>query len=140
MTDYRSLFEKRFLGSWDVPEDRDVVVVIARVVSGMIEGGPSIKKAKKGMLYFSNVRNPDKPMVFGATVGKTIASLYGKDIEGWVGKPIALYRATTSAQGGEIVECIRVRPKEPAMPKAKDAPALAAVPEEEREPGEEQAS
>ena len=139
MTDYRSLFEKKYLGSWDVPEDRDVVVVIARVVSGTIEGGPGIKKAKKGMLYFSNVRNTDKPMVFGATVGKTIASLYGKEIEGWIGKPIALYRTTTSAQGGEIVECIRVRPEKPAMPKAKDGPALSAVPEE-REPGEEQAS
>ena len=139
MTDYRTLFEKRYLGSWDVPDDRDAVVIIARVVSGNIEGGPAVKKQKKGLLYFSNISTPDKPMVFGPTVGKTIAGIYGKDIEGWVGKPIALFRTTTTAQGGEIVDCIRVRPTKPAMPKAKEGHALAAVPEE-LEPGEEQAS
>lgn len=121
MTDVRSFFEKKYIGSWDIP-DEGAVVVIDRCVGGVIEGMDGLKQ-RKPILYFRNVKNLKKGMVFGATVAKTMIALYGKDVEGWVGKPITLYATQTNGKGGEIVDCIRVKPVVPQMP-GKDAPKV----------------
>jgi len=129
MTDWRSLFEKKYIGSWDVPEGRDVVVTIDRVVGGTLTMAGGVKN-KKPLIYFKNVKDPSKPMAAGATVCKTIAKLFGtNDVEQWAGKSIVLYRTTTENSEG-TVECIRVRPH---LPKGKPE----AVPALERELGEE---
>lgn len=133
MTDWRSLFDKKYIGSWDVPEGRDVVVVIDHVAGGTLTLPGGVKN-KKPLIYFKNVKDPNKPMAAGATVCKTIAKLFGtNDFEEWAGKAIVLFRTTTENAEG-TVECIRVRPY---LPKSKPEPVPEPVPEPEREHGEE---
>lgn len=115
-TDYRSLYDKDFIGSWDM-KDKDVTVTIVRVKGGELTR-PGGKKARKPVIYMNGT---EKGFAVNATNGKTIASMYGPHIEGWVGKRISLYKAMTrNPEGGEDVECIRVRPTVPA-PKAAGA-------------------
>lgn len=132
-TDVRSMYDKTYIGSWDLPEDRDAVLVIDRVEGGMIHNAQ--KKERKPLVFFRNVRDPKKPLVLNATNRNTIISLYGNYIEEWVGKPIAVYKTMVQSIAGGLTEGIRVRPSAPPMPKAKDGAALSAVP---REPGEEE--
>jgi hypothetical protein len=133
MTDVRSFYEKDYVGAWDIPPDRDVAVVIDRVVPGKIPQMGSDKKKGKALVYF---RGKKKPMVAGATVRDTIAKVVGSyEDSDWAGKAILLYRSKTS-RAGEEVDCVRVRP---FAPKASSQPIAADAPETtEREAGEEE--
>lgn len=114
-TDYRSLYDKDFIGAWDLKE-RDVTVTITRVAAGSLTsvGG---RKSKKPVIY---MKGTEKGFAVNATNGKSIAAMYGTYVEEWVGKRITLYKSMTrSPQGDGDVECIRVRPAIPAA-KAKD--------------------
>ena len=110
-TDYRSLYGKEWVGAWDLQDGQDKTVTITAVTGGELTsvGG---RKSKKPVL---SLRGTDKKLALNATNGKVIASMYGKHIEGWVGKKITLYRSTTRDpnDGGET-ECIRIRPKIPS--------------------------
>jgi hypothetical protein len=109
--DYRSLYGKEWLGAWDIPDSKDVTVTITAVAAGELTsvGG---KKSKKPVI---SVRGSPKKLAVNATNGRTIATMYGKNIEGWVGKKITLYKSTTRdpSSGGET-ECVRIRPQVPA--------------------------
>ena len=110
-TDYRTLFDRDYIGHFDLPAGRDVVVKISRVVAGQLtaQGG---RKSKKPIIYFEG---KEKGMIANKTNSKTIAALYGNMVESWVGKEIALYVSTTrSPEGGDDVPCIRIRPQAPA--------------------------
>ena len=116
MTDIRSMYEKQFIGSWDLPEDRDAICVIERVEAGKISNGT--KTDKKPLVYLRSAKGSlDRPFVLNATNMKTIASLYGYKVEGWIGKAIALYRTQVNGVGGGVVDAIRVRPNAPQMQK-----------------------
>lgn len=120
MTDYRSLYDKDYIGAWDLKDDRDVVVTITRVIGGNLVGQGG-RKSKKPVIY---MKGTEKGFALNATNGKAIATMYGPHIEKWVGKKIALYKSTTRNPNGDgEVECIRVRPKIPAEKPAKDEPA-----------------
>lgn len=109
MPDYRRMYDdKEHLYAYDLPQGRDVVVVIDHCEAGEIAGEKG-RKSKKPMLVFKGEK---KKLALNKTNGKTIAKLYGKDTENWAGKTIALY-ATTTDFGGETVDCIRVRPNVP---------------------------
>lgn len=113
MPDYRSMYDKTYLGSWDIPEDRDAIVTISRVEAGKVSNGT--KSDRKPLVYVigrSGAELP-KPIVLNATNGKTIAAIYGTKTEAWAGKPIALYRATVQGVGGGMVDAIRIRPTAP---------------------------
>ena len=60
------------------------------------------------VLYF---REKDyKPMILNRTNAKSIQALVGSPyVEDWAGHRITLY-ATTTRLGGEMVECLRIRP------------------------------
>jgi hypothetical protein len=125
-TDVRGFFEKRFIGSWDLPDGRDLVFIIARCEGSSIQGMNGESK-RAPLLYFSNVKNKDKPLVLNATNTKTLIKLYGKYVEEWEGKPVALYAARTLAFGEEV-DCVRIRPTAPAIPaKAPGPVGLAAA-------------
>lgn len=108
---YKSMFESKFLASWDLPEGRDAIATIDRCVAGEITGQNG-RSEKKPLLYLSG---KDKPVVLNKTNGKTIASLYGTDTRNWKGKKIALYVGETSSPDG-VVPCIRIRPTIPSAP------------------------
>ena len=106
MTDYRSMFDRDYLGAWDLPHD--VTVTISKVEARKLKNGSS-KANSKPVLFF---QGKEKGMACNKTNGKTIAAMYGPDIEKWIGKRVTLY-ATTTTFGSDTVECIRVRPAVP---------------------------
>lgn len=110
-TDYRSLYDRDYLGSWDIPENRDAVVTIENVIGGELTaiGG---KKSKKPIISFTG---KEKKFICNKTNAKAIAAMYGNHVEKWVGKRIALYVSTTRDPGtGGDIACLRVRPQVPA--------------------------
>jgi hypothetical protein len=109
-TDYRSLYDKDYIGAWDLKE-KDVTVTISKVIGGQLVGQGG-RKSKKPIIY---MRGTEKGFALNATNGKTIAAMYGNHVESWVGKRITLYKSMTRNPNGDgDVECIRVRPKIPA--------------------------
>ena len=106
MPDYRSMYDRDYIGHWDLG-GKDVTVTISGVKGGELTaiGG---RKSKKPILAFEG---KEKGFVCNKTNAKTIASMYGNVTEGWVGKKITLFVSMTrSPDGGGDVECIRVRP------------------------------
>lgn len=109
MTDYRSLYDKDFIGAWDL-KDKDVTVTITKVIGGSLTGQGG-RKSKKPVIY---MRGTEKGFAVNSTNGKAIAGMYGNHVEEWVGKRITLYKSMTRNPNGDgDVECIRVRPKIP---------------------------
>ena len=120
MTDYRSLYDKDYIGAWDL-KDKDVTVTITRVIGGSLVGQGG-RKSKKPVVY---MQGTEKGFAINSTNGKTIAALYGNHVEEWVGKRITLYKSTTrSPDGSGDVECIRIRPKAPPAKAAKEDPEI----------------
>lgn len=111
MTHFRQLYDRDYLGSWDLPENKDITVTIERAVGGELTGNGG-KKAKKPIITFVG---KEKKFVCNITNAKAIAGMYGNHVEQWAGKKIVLYVSTTRdpATGGDI-PCIRVRPRVPA--------------------------
>lgn len=108
-TDYRSLYGKEWLGSWDL-QDKDVTVTIISCAGGELTsvGG---RKSKKPIL---TIKGTEKKIALNATNGKSIAAMYGKHVEDWAGKRITLYKSSTrNPDGTGDVECIRIRPVPP---------------------------
>ena len=106
MTHWRAMQDNtnKYAAAFDL-QGKDVTLAIKEVKSEQVDSQNGDKK-RKVIIYFDGAR---KPMLSNTTNCKTIASLYGTDVEKWKGKAITLYPTTTSAFG-EIVECIRVRP------------------------------
>jgi hypothetical protein len=109
-TDYRKLFDKDFIGAWDLT-DKDVTVTIREVKGGELVG-PGGRKSKKPVVFMQGTK---KGFAINSTNGKAIAGMYGNFVQDWVGKRITLYKSTTRNPNGDgEVECIRVRPQIPA--------------------------
>lgn len=119
-TDYRGMFDRDYIGSWDL-EGREVTLVIASV-KGETLTAPGAKKSKRPVVKFEG---KEKGMVFNKTNANITAKMYGPDTTKWVGKRITIYPTTTKF-GADTVDCIRVRPTIPTDGKK---PA--------REPGED---
>ena len=132
-TDYSSLYDKDYIGAWDLKDDKDVTVTITKVVGGNLVGSGG-RKTKKPIVY---MKGTEKGFAVNATNGKTIAGMYGKNIEDWVGKRITLYKSTTrDPSGAEAeVECIRVRPRAPAAATPSSPSQQAPAEEEQHEEG-----
>lgn len=108
MTHWKSLMDRDYLGHFDLPDGRDALVTIVKVVPGELKGG---KKAKehKPILHFEG---KDKALIANTTNCKTLEAMYGEHIEGWVGKRVRLFVTTTSSPDG-TVKCVRIRPTIP---------------------------
>lgn len=114
MTDHwRSMFDNKYLGNWDLPRDRDVVVEIESVSAGELTavGG---RKDKKPIVKFAG---KEKGLALNKTNAKIIAAMYGDHTREWKGKLVALYVTQTSSPDG-MVDCIRVRPTKPGRRRA----------------------
>lgn len=106
--DWRSMFDRDYIGAWDLPKGTDVAVTIARVEAGTLVA-PGGRKSKKPVIHFEG---KEKGFALNKTNAKAIAGMYGNDTSKWVGQRIAIY-ATQTSFGGETVDCIRVRPTPP---------------------------
>ena len=130
MPDYRSMYDKEYVGAWDLP--KPTTVVISRVEARTLDNGKG-KKNKKPAVFFEG---REKGLACNATNGKTIAAMYGPNTEAWIGKRITLYAAKTD-MAGETVDCVRVKPGIPAAPKVQSGPPVETTMDEPREAGEE---
>lgn len=108
MVHYRSMYEDNGMLYACHLNGKDVTLTIKRVTAGAITGAKG-KSDKKPIVEFEKT---DKKLGLNKTNGRTIATLYGPDVEKWAGKRITVY-ATTTEFGREQVECIRVRPMIP---------------------------
>ena len=122
MTDWRSMMDKEYLFAFDL-QGRDVTVTIDRVKAGELVGEKG-RKTKKPVVWFVG---KEKPLAINMTNGRTIASMYGNNVEDWIGKRITIYPTQTEF-GGKTCDCIRIRPTVPAVKAATGAA---------REPGED---
>lgn len=129
-TDWRSMFDRDYIGAWDLPKGIDVPVVIERVKAGELVA-PGGRKTRKPVIFF---RGKEKGLALNKTNSKLIAGMYGNDTAKWIGQPIAIY-ATQTQFGGDTVECIRVRPTPPKGGRRNSPAAKPEPPPVEREPG-----
>ena len=105
------VFPSKYLSAEDLiaagTDEITSVIESVRFEEVAMEGGV---KDTKAIISFKNRK---KDFILGAkTNAKTIASLYGKVMENWIGKAITLYHTTTKV-GRETKTCLRVRPVVP---------------------------
>lgn len=125
-THWKKLQDPRFIGAYALPNGNDMTVTITNVRKEEVTmmGG---KKEDHTIVYLAN----QKPLILNVTNSKSIAKLYGAYIEDWEGKDITLYASTTK-MGGEIVECLRIRPsvpkkQKPLIPEERLTKAIASI-------------
>lgn len=123
VTHWKSMTDRDWMFAFDL-QGKEFTLTIDRIEPGNVVGTGG-KKTKKPVAFFKESKS-GKPLALCATNCKTIEKLYGADIEGWAGKRVTLYPTTTNF-GGEVVECIRIRPR---LPDAKQG-----KPEQPPEPG-----
>lgn len=128
MSDVRLMYDKEFLGAWDIPAG-GVVAVIDRCEQGALHIKGTSRKERKPILFF---QGQDKGMILNATNREAVAGLYGYNVTAWPGQPVRLIVAKTKYDGKQV-DAIRVSPKKPVgQAAASPAPALPA-----REPGDD---
>lgn len=104
-THWKVLINPEYLGAYSLPNGEDATVTIDYVRTEEITGS----QGKKEFCTVAHLVN-QKPMILNVTNSKSIAKLYGPFIEDWAGQKITLF-ATTTKLAGDVVECLRIRPK-----------------------------
>ncbi len=154
-THYKQLIDTNFLGQWNLPPGRDVVVVIESVKpykperqqqKKMPDGSYVTEPNKRLEIKF---RGKQKAWLAGPVSQKTIAGIYGPYVESWIGKPITIFCDPDVVFGKQKTGGVRVRPTPPkigtkATEDALDRPVdpakaqqIADAKEATREPGED---
>jgi hypothetical protein len=103
-THWKKLVDPRFIGAYALPNGDDITVTIERVQLETVK----MMGGKNEDHTICHLRG-QKPMILNVTNSKSIHKLYGPFIEDWAGKQITLF-ASTAKMGGELVECLRIRP------------------------------
>ena len=114
--------------------DRDVTIEIVDVVWEQLTMAGGKKDTKPAAIVRSTKTGKvlEKKWIIGSkTVQKQIAAACGeKHVERWSGKRVTMYPTTCKGQGGEVMECIRVRSRVNSAPASADVPeGMAASPE-----------
>lgn len=112
--DIDAAFPSSYLKAADL-QGRQPTVTIDRVV--IEEVGKD--KDRRPCLYFAG---KEKGIVLNKTNATNISSSYGRDTEGWIGRPVTLFTVWTDFNG-QSVEAIRVRPATVQQPVQQHAPA-----------------
>jgi len=107
MPDIRSLYEKDFLGQWDVA-DKDLILTMQGVSQEEVMDPTTHKPKKKVCLSF---KETDKKMVLNATNREIIAMKLklGYDYTKWPGHAIQLYKDPKVRFGRDEVGGMRIR-------------------------------
>ena len=107
--DFRKFMDKNYLGSWDVPEDSDLILTIDHAERNDVKNERGSEK--KLVLHF--VERGYKPMILNTTNSKNISTAYGSTkVEDWEGKRIAIHTEKVTAFGG-TTDALRIRPYPP---------------------------
>jgi hypothetical protein len=114
--DYRLLYPNDYIGAHNL-KGKDVTKTIkaVEIEDLRVQGG---KVERKPVLFFADA---EVKLVLCKTNARTIASLYGNEVERWRGKKITMYPTQTKF-GPATVDCIRIRPKGAAGSEAPPPP------------------
>lgn len=87
---WRSLFENKYLGAWNLWINGKYTTVTVTIESATresvtMQGG---RKQLELLLHFKGKRTP---LILTKKMGKVIGMIYGPIPEGWIGKTITLY-------------------------------------------------
>ena len=105
---WRETLPGEYLGAYSL-NGNDMVVTIKSAGAEVITGANGKKEQCLVLHFHENILN----MVCNRTNAKTITKVLGTPYpEQWKGKKITLFPTTTKF-GGEMMECIRVRPTAP---------------------------
>lgn len=111
--DYRKYLDKNYLGSWDIPEDGDLILTIDHAERNEVQNERG--KEIKTVLYFVE---DYKPMILNKVNPENISKALGSTkIEDWEGKRIAINTEKVNAFGG-VKDALRVRPYAPKETRA----------------------
>jgi hypothetical protein len=106
-------FPSKYLKAADLGGKSAIVKITAVTVETL--KSPEGKEQNKTVLAFAGTT---KLLPLNMTNWDGVANVAGDDTDDWVGKRIELY-ATTTALGGKVVDCVRVRkpsaPKQPLL-------------------------
>ena len=106
-THWKQLVNLDYIGAYALPDGKDLTLTIDHVVRENVTGNNG--KREQCMVSYFKERDY-KPMILNRTNAKSITALCGSPyIEDWAGHRITLY-ATTTRLGGDVVECLRIRP------------------------------
>lgn len=120
-THWLSSPNKNYLGHWDLPEAKDLILTIASAQFEEVKNPITHQSdAKKVIRWKENY----KPFIVNATNANSIIKSTGqKYLEDSIGCKIALYISQTKVMG-DLVDCIRVRPKLPKNDPVKNKPSI----------------
>lgn len=119
MPHWRSFLDSDVIRYADLAERGDITLKIAKVIKGKVTG-KSGKGSSKAMVYFDGA---ERPLAAGTAILSSIAKLYGKNTDKWVGKSVTLYADDDVMFGGDKVGGVRVRPTLPKAEPAKEGAA-----------------
>ena len=112
-THWKKMVNLDYLGTYALEEGQDLTLVIDYVRKENVTGN----NGRNEQCMVAHFKGDVKPMILNRTNAKTITKVTGSPyIEDWAGKAITLY-ADTTRFGGDIVECLRVRPYAPPAAK-----------------------
>lgn len=113
-THWKKAFNKEYLGSHDLEPNEELKVTI-QFVSVIDVVDPKGDKHPCNVARFTDAKI--KPMILNATACKQIKAFTGSPyIEDWGGCSIQIYVQEVKAFG-EVVDALRIRPKQPVMEK-----------------------
>ena len=111
--DYRKFMDKNYLGSWDVPDDGDLILTIDHAARDEVKN----ERGSERKLTIHFVEDY-KPMILNATNSKAISAAHGSSkVEDWAGKKIAIYTTKVTAFGG-TTDALRIRTTAPKVVEA----------------------
>lgn len=116
-THYKKLMNPDYLGAYALDPGQELILTIKSVVREQVTG----PDGKKEECVVARFHEAVKPMVLNSTNCKTIAkSIAGTPyIEDWANRRIQIYVDKVKAFG-DVVEALRIRPKEPQLPSQKE--------------------
>lgn len=108
--DFRKHLNKTYLGSWDIPENEDLVVTIDHCETQIVKSERG--ESEEVVAIFKDA----KPMILNKTNQNSISvALKSKKFEDWEGRAIALFVNPNVSAFGKTVEAVRVREYAPRV-------------------------
>lgn len=102
---YKELCGKPYLSAEDLPENKEIPVIIEGAFKEEAFNPGNKQKTMVGVLKF---KDKELKMVMNVTNSKTIMQSYGPETKNWIGKEVILYRTITRL-GGKQVPCLRIK-------------------------------
>ena len=123
-THWKKQFNYNFLGTYSLPEEKDLVVTVARTEKQQVTS--SNGKAEECLVvYFLEL---DKPMILNRTNARTIEKLAATPfLEDWPGTRVQLYVARDVKAFNTTTDALRIRDFHPRPVDLDTAPVIQAI-------------